>query len=86
MSRHPIEPRPVRPGTLAVRQDTTNRGRKGWAILSNEPLTGYGLFGWKRGFGESHVGLYAYRFVRRESALRQAHRVINSEPSWEVDE
>jgi hypothetical protein len=68
---HPIEPRPVRLGTLAVRPDTTSRGEPRWAVLSNEPLTG--LRGYKRGYGESHSGLYAYPFVFRSSALKAAH-------------
>ena len=78
--KHPIPPRPVRPGTLAVRQDTNSRGQARWAIVSAQPLHGSnGLFGYKRGYGESHHGLYAYPFVYRSTALRTARRLMASQ-------
>jgi hypothetical protein len=72
---HPIaiESRPVRPGTLAVRPDTTNRGEPRWAIVSRDPLHhSNGLRGYKRGYGESHAGLYAYPFLTQEVATSVA--------------
>lgn len=79
MPKHPIPPRPVTPGRLAVRRDTTSRGEPRWAILSALPLhPKQGLLGHLRGYGESHHGLYAYSFYTRETALQQARQIMGS--------
>ena len=84
MPTHPNPPRPVMPGKLAVRPDTSSRGEPGWAIVCERPLhPSHGLVGYKRGYGESHAGLYAYRFVFHESAVAAARQVMDSTlPTW----
>lgn len=74
-----IAPRPVRPGTLAVRQDWTRHKGLRWAIVSAEPLhPAHGVLGHKRGYGESHKGLYAHPFVTQANALWVARQIMTS--------
>lgn len=74
----PIAPRPVGPGRLALRYDPTRFGPR-WAIVSETPLPG-GLVGYKRGYGENHQGLYAYRFKKWATARKVLRRLLNNEP------
>jgi hypothetical protein len=74
-----INPRPVRPGTLAVRQDWTRTKGTRWAIVSPEPIhSRHGLMGHQRGYGQAHAGLWVYPFIKRDTALRAAQRIMAS--------
>jgi len=74
-----IPARPVMPGKLAVRQDWTRTKGLRWAIVSEEPIhPRHNLVGHKRGYGESHAGLYAYSFLLRESAVKAAREIMAS--------
>jgi hypothetical protein len=81
-----IAPRPVRPGTLAVRQDWTRAKGLRWAIVSDRELrSGQCVVGHLRGFGESHAGQWVYPFIRRDSALRTARELFehaDALPVW----
>ena len=79
----PVPPRPVGADRLAVRFDPQRIGGKlqpRWAIVSETPLHGKKLVGYKRGFGENHAGLYAYRFRTQGKALRVALQVLSGAP------
>ena len=70
-------PRPVRPGTLAVRQDWQRHHSAGWAIVSAQPMAAHTkLKGHLRGAGESHAGLYVYPFFGQRFAARAARDIM----------
>jgi hypothetical protein len=76
--RH-IPARPLRPGTLAVRQDWTRTKGPRWGIVSEEPIhPRHNLVGHQRGYGEAHAGLWVYPFIKRDTALRAAQRIMAS--------
>lgn len=87
MYLRPIPARPVMPGKLAVRMDTTSRGELRWAIVCERPLhPKHGLLGHKRGYGESHAGLWAYAFYTRPTALAAARQIMDGTlPTWDEE-
>jgi hypothetical protein len=79
----PVPARPVGANRLAVRFDPQAIGGRlvpKWAVVSETPLVGKRLVGYKRGFGENHAGLYAYRFRTQGKALKVALQVLAGHP------
>jgi hypothetical protein len=73
---------------LAVLPDPDRTHPHQYAIISRLPLhPHHGLRGYKRGYGENHRDLYAYRFVSWMTAARVAHEIVASGRTiWEAGE
>jgi hypothetical protein len=68
-----------KPNRLAVLPDPDRTHPNQYAIISRLPLhPHHQLVGYKRGYGENHGGLYAYRFVSWMTAARVAHEIVDS--------
>lgn len=83
MTSIPVPARPVGAGRYAIRHDPQQIGGRiisKWAIVTEAPILGQKLVGWKRGYGENHAGLYCYRFRKHSTALKVLRKVLAGHP------